>query len=981
MSTAQLTPLLRYIRKLAGGSSQRPDRQLLDDFAAHRDEAAFAALVARHGPMVLRVCRRVLNHEQDAEDAFQATFLVLARSTGSIRKREALSGWLHGVAYRTAMEAKRKAARRRNHEARLWSSLSKAAVSPSWDDVQAVLDEEIQRLPEVFRSAFVLCVLEGKSGPEAAAELGVRQGTVSSRLARARQRLQQRLTRRGIKLAALMAALSVAESAGQASMTAVLADTTIRSGLLVAAGGTAAGVIPSHVAALAAGVTRAMFLTKAKIATAVLFAVGVVTGAGALARQALTAEAAVPQEAARKSPTTTPEKPLPKQGTEARAPADKKEPANSVEFSGRVLDPDGKPVLGAKLLFLERWEKNLPNKVWAMSGADGRFQFTVRGTQAANRRWGMPGENVHVMAAAQGYGFGVARLSKPERAADLTLRLVKDDVPIRGRVLNLEGKPVAGVRVRVNDLDPLNAASLYMPKKGDLTAWIAALKANKRDPWDLETTYLTELYSRAFDLLFPPVTTDVDGRFQMHGIGGERLVCLRLEGPMIATQLVNVMTRASEKICLPLSRYSPSGQFITYYGADFEVLAEPTKPVVGIVRDKDTGKPLAGVTVTPNKITNPFGIANFNAELIQTTTDKEGRYRLVGLPKGEDNQLLATTADVPYVPASQKVENTPGLEPVTVDFALRRGIWVKGRVTEKTTGKPLSGGVGYYCFIDDPHSKELPQVFAGGGTGGPTKEDGSFRLVALPGRGLIAVQVAHNFRYLGGVGADQIKGPRVMLGDMECFHTYPSFLQIPNMNTIVEIVPKSGENSITCDLIVVPDDSVRTLTGIVLGPDGKPLADAQAAGAQVDGASFTVEDLKPNERRLLQFMHQDKKLAGFLIVQGNDKGPLRVRLEPWGTLTGRVVTAEGESLTGVRLVGCKTSQTEDGPAVYDFDMTSPIGHEGRFRIEGLTPGLKYELQVSKQGYAVDIIRGRSKDLTIKAGETKDLGVVQVKVKE
>jgi hypothetical protein len=220
-----------------------------------------------------------------------------------------------------------------------------------------------------------------------------------------------------------------------------------------------------------------------------------------------------------------------------------------------------------------------------------------------------------------------------------------------------------------------------------------------------------------------------------------------------------------------------------------------------------------------------------------------------------------------------------------------------------------------------------------------------------------------------------------MLGDMECFHTYPSFLQIPNMNTIVEIVPKSGENSITCDLIVVPDDSVRTLTGIVLGPDGKPLADAQAAGAQVDGASFTVEDLKPNERRLLQFMHQDKKLAGFLIVQGNDKGPLRVRLEPWGTLTGRVVTAEGESLTGVRLVGCKTSQTEDGSAVYDFDMTSPIGHEGRFRIEGLTPGLKYELQVSKQGYAVDIIRGRSKDLTIKAGETKDLGVVQVKVKE
>jgi RNA polymerase sigma factor (sigma-70 family) len=122
MATAQLEAILRHIRKLAAGRClpQLTDRQLLDDFCAHRDETAFAAMVGRHGPMVLRVCRRVLNHEQDAEDAFQATFLVLARNTRSIRKRNALSQWLHGVAYRTAMKAKRSAARRRNHEAKWW---------------------------------------------------------------------------------------------------------------------------------------------------------------------------------------------------------------------------------------------------------------------------------------------------------------------------------------------------------------------------------------------------------------------------------------------------------------------------------------------------------------------------------------------------------------------------------------------------------------------------------------------------------------------------------------------------------------------------------------------------------------------------------------------------------------------------------------------------------------------------------------------
>src|SRR5439155_3296026 len=154
-----------------------------------------------------------------------------------------------------------------------------------------------------------------------------------------------------------------------------------------------------------------------------------------------------------------------------------KEDKETVTCSGRVLDPDGNPVPGAKLVFLENIEDTLPHKVWATSGTGGRFQFTVSRLRVANRQWGMSGESGHVMAAAEGYGFAVARLSKPEAASDLTLRLVKDDVPIRGRVLSLEGKAIAGVRVSVNDFEPLNQAPLYAPKKGDLTPWLAATKA------------------------------------------------------------------------------------------------------------------------------------------------------------------------------------------------------------------------------------------------------------------------------------------------------------------------------------------------------------------------------------------------------------------------------------------------------------------------------------------------------------------------
>src|SRR6516162_3005815 len=339
MATAQLDTLMRHLKGLAAGR-QRTDRQLLEDFASRRDEAAFAALLSRHGPMVLRVCRRVLRHEQDAEDAFQATFLVLARNTASIRRRDTLGGWLCGVAYRTAMKAKRGTARRRNHEAKLRGQTPPAAPSPTWDDVQAVLDEEVQRLPQALRSAFVLCVLDGKTVPAAAAELGVKDGTLSWRLARARQQLRRRLAARGIQLSAVLAALAVAGGASKAAVPAALASSTVRFGLSVAAGGPAAA-IPSHIAALAAGVTRAMFLTKAKIATAVLIAAGLLIAVGgALAYQAFAAEE-TPPAAAR------PSEPQPPPKADAAPPAAQVDDGNAAAtFSGRVLDPDGKPVAG-----------------------------------------------------------------------------------------------------------------------------------------------------------------------------------------------------------------------------------------------------------------------------------------------------------------------------------------------------------------------------------------------------------------------------------------------------------------------------------------------------------------------------------------------------------------------------------------------------------------------------------------------------------
>jgi RNA polymerase sigma factor (sigma-70 family) len=282
MSNAPLGPVLRYLGRLAGAGEGRTltDGQLLQRFIARRDEAAFAALVKRHGPMVLGICRHVLHHHQDAEDAFQATFLVLVRHAASVRKHEALAGWLHGVAYRTALSARRAAVRRRTHEARARPvSPTDPSVDLAWREVQAALDEEVARLPEKFRAAFVLCHQEGRSRAETARLLAVREGTVSSRLDQARKRLQERLARRGISLGTVLGAVALAGGA-QAAVPGPLFQTTVRAafGYATAPG---AAEVSANVAALAHGVSRNLLLSKLKLAWVLVLAVGL-AGAGAV---------------------------------------------------------------------------------------------------------------------------------------------------------------------------------------------------------------------------------------------------------------------------------------------------------------------------------------------------------------------------------------------------------------------------------------------------------------------------------------------------------------------------------------------------------------------------------------------------------------------------------------------------------------------------------------------------------------------------
>jgi RNA polymerase sigma factor (sigma-70 family) len=255
---------------------------LLASFIDQKDEVAFEVLVRRHSKMVMSVCHRVVRNHHDAEDAFQATFLVLARKASSIRPREMVANWLHGVAYRTSLKVRTMTGKRQVREKQVKEMPEPEAVQQEqWHDLQPLLDQELNGLPENYRLPILLCDLEGKTIKEATQQLGWPQGTLASRLARGRTMLAKRLTKRGVALSGGALAAVLAQQAASAGVPNSVVDSTIKAASLLAAGkAVATGAISLKVAALTEGVMKAMLFTKLRAAIAVVLILGfVATGA------------------------------------------------------------------------------------------------------------------------------------------------------------------------------------------------------------------------------------------------------------------------------------------------------------------------------------------------------------------------------------------------------------------------------------------------------------------------------------------------------------------------------------------------------------------------------------------------------------------------------------------------------------------------------------------------------------------------------
>jgi RNA polymerase sigma factor (sigma-70 family) len=967
MSSSALAAGLRQLRgKLAAQQhNDDSDEQLLHAFLANGDENAFAALVRRHGPMVLHLCRRVLGHEQDAEDAFQATFLVLSRQASKLRKKASLASWLHGIAYRISLKAKQAAARRRKHEGR---ASPRSSAEPSaellWHEVRALLDDEIGRLPEKYRSVFVLFYLEDCGREETALRLGLKEGTAASRLDKARKWLARRLAQRGVELTAVLAASAVATQSAPA-LSPVLISTTIKAALADGA----AGLVSLPVAGLVKGATSALMLSKMKVAAMFLVVATLFSGVGLCFL-------VKPQAA-----LTPPAEPAAANGkTGDKAASSQSAAAKRMEIQGRVLGPDGKPKAAAKIL-LFGYEDQRTTEL-GVSASDGCFTVVVP----------KKARDYSLLAQAAGTGIGFLNLHDRKPATPVEFRLVKDQV-IRGRVVNTEGKPIAGVRVAINSINTY--------PKNSLDSFLAMWK--QRDPSSQMPWGEKAFWSKAGTLL--PTRTDSDGRFALHGAGAERLVSLRLHGAGIAETELWIINREGfdpEPYNRATRRNIPKEFEIAVrwmlHGPNLSFVADAEKPLRGVVKDADSGKGRPNVVVHMSCVDQE---QHWEVHL-RAITDTAGHFEMHGVHKAKKYMLeVEADASAGYMPCQVWADDTTGYEPISVVIPVKKGVIITGEVIDQATGRSVPGFVEAGVLVNNPFAKAYPRFNSSRlGKLNFTADDGTFRIVTVPGPVLLMGGLAYG-RMPGGLlekmkykpVAPDPKYPQYFLKRSENrFLEYSNFEEgsAPVEGEYCKVLHiKPGTEVLKEDIIL---ERASALPITIQDAEGSPLTGVWATGIgselwrfvaiRIENDNCAAYHLKAGKPRLMVLYHPGRKLAGSLILKGDEQPPVVLKLAPTGAIKGRLHDADGKPLAGVVVkVGYPDREADEIDRVIHKAKLNMTDAEGRVTLDELIPERAFFVTAIRRGKQLfeEGSKPRNPILReVKSGECRDLGALKLK---
>jgi hypothetical protein len=666
-------------------------------------------------------------------------------------------------------------------------------------------------------------------------------------------------------------------------------------------------------------------------------------------------------------------------------------------YAGRVLGPDGKPLTGAKVHIAGLTPGVTEFRERAVSGPDGTFRFRVRRDEFGDKGVVPPGRSpperyVDIGATADGCGAACVAAGKPQEREGLTLWLPAEEV-VKGRVIDLEGKPVAGVSVSAS------IRSFATDKDHKPLPYDAPSKAGQ---WGGNVL--------PFDKDRNAAVTDKDGRFTLRGLGRGWLYDLFISGPTVVHARAELVARPQEPSVVPAAGIGDPkrpGPQLTLYGSTVDYVAAPCKPILGVVRDKGSGKPLAGFEVV-----RPW--TRDDDPQAQATTDKDGRYKLTGLPRGVHTLQVQPPPNTPYLTTEVRVgADRPGIEPVTFDISLERQPAVTGRVTDRATGKPVRAWVEYRPLAENPSLKTNPFLAEPRWRNHPpaagTDPEGRFMLPVLRGPGVLLVRAETDYLPARLEKADRAAGV-ADAADSELIDCRP-LLAWPGEFHAYRLIDVRGGKDADVAITLAPGVA-RPL--VVEFPDGKA-RDTTVLGLK-PGAIYSdpfypgrsaVAALAAGETRRLFLLTHDNQFAAAAVVRGKETGPVTVKLKPTGTVVGRVVDGGGKPVEGVgfqmffddgpgspgvfvhgmsavrALTETEIKRTPRTKGYYEsgfrYSTAEKTDAQGRFRLAGMLADVPFDLKVQLvappnakgQRFLTAVVTIARP--TVKPGETLDLG--------
>ncbi|MEX2120426.1 MAG: M56 family metallopeptidase [Pirellulales bacterium] len=682
------------------------------------------------------------------------------------------------------------------------------------------------------------------------------------------------------------------------------------------------------------------------------------------------------------------------------APPDQKTPAavdtddlkRAGHFSGRVTGPDRKPVQGARVFLVPYSIYSSPEfpesstvllnriktvgPVRARTDADGRFALdapdmtytTIDGLLA--RRQGL------LIATAEGLAPDwIGSHRDPLKGAELNLHLATADVPIHGRFLGPDGRPVADARVRLT--------RLMIPRRRDLDTYLAYV-TNENSAVMNGPSYERSL-SRP-DLvpgLITDTRTDADGRFTLSGLGRDRLAELAVSAPSVVDTSLTVMTRNVPDV--GTHRFNGEPREVTY-GAGFTLQLKPGRTIKGRVIDRGSGEPIAGMWVGPVQDYR----AGVSSRLYPWVTDKEGRFTITGLPPKLEQEVVMAVAP-PGVPYQMAGESIVGKK--EVEIRCPRGIPSRLKVVDEQ-GRPVEAEVTYIDVHPNPHVEMLiprpASQYRWPNAPAARRAHGTYEGFVLPGPGAVLVNTPRSAGYRRAhvdPKAFFAPGRTNWTKDQEWAYGTDDTLTILNENgridqtdyeAIVLVNPAPSSGPVELSATVVKD---RPRQVNFIDPNGNPVHNVEWTpyGSRYHAHLLPLRGLHPDRARPLTYWQEERRLIGFLLARGDGDSPYTVRMQPWGAVTGRIVDWEGEGVPGSSI-----SVRGNHPADADRRVGAKTDEKGRFQIDKLIPGHRYSAKVHRDnrnfdGRLIPLFAGVAfEDLELGPGEVRDLGEIRTR---